>query len=194
MKKSLCLIILVIAVISCKYSNESTEKEIYNEILPLLIEKYGNPTIPPLPPQSIKDLSIYVEKEKEHLIKTKKLGIYPIFSNSSLEIKDIDANENSIYYNLIKKHNLSKREIINIKKINNSKKNYAIVSVDTTLSSRNQYLTYYKQLSFSKPVINDKFNKALVTVSIKDSGMILCLLEKKQGNWGIMKTKSLLVY
>lgn len=185
---------MITTIISCKHSNESTEKCIYNEILPFLIEEFGNPIIPPPPPQSTIDLSVHVEKEKEYLIKTKKLGIYPFFGNTSLEENHIDAKENSIYYNLLKKHNFYQREIINIEKIDNSKKDYVIVSVDTTLSKYNQYLTYYKQLSFSKPIISDKLNKALVTVSIKNSGSILCLLEKNEGNWELKEHKNLYIY
>lgn len=191
MKLKLCYLLIFVVSCNLDFSNKDFEFEIYHKILPLLINKYGEPIVVPPPPKS------FIENPDDVKYSTnkslKKLGVYPLFTNYKLKKIDFDFKDFE-YQKLIDKHNLSKREKIMFNEIKNPSIKYDLNIVDTTFSKRKQYLTYYKQLFFSKPAVNNKKNKALVTVAIKGSGMILCILKKQDNKWHIKSTKQLLVY
>ena len=178
--------------LSCNLEHKAIEKESY-KILSVLVNEFGIPRLSP--PHPDKNVPYFTARQID-TIKSKKqiIGIYPFFIIDKIKKEDLNFISDTSYFKLLDKFTLSKDisrlDVNSIK----SKKEYKMVYIDSTLSKYEQYHEYNKQLFFSKALFNKDLDKAMITVSLKNSGKFLCLLEKKEQKWKIKKTHMLLIF
>lgn len=192
MKKLSLIIGSFVLFLSCNIEQKGIERETY-KILSVLIDEFGKPILPP--PHPDKNIPYFTAKQIDSL-KSKKqtVGVHPFFVKYKIKKEDLNFIKDTSYFKLLDKFTLSKDiSILDVNSIK-SRKDYEIVHIDSTLSRQEQNQDYNKQLFFSKVLFNENLDKALVTVSVKNSGQYLCLLERKEGDWMIKDANMLLVF
>ena len=65
--------------------------------------------------------------------------------------------------------------------------------IDTTLSKKDQFIRYNKEIYINNLLLNENLNKAIVVFGIYQIGAYLCLLEREddQCQWLIVKSEIL---
>ncbi len=183
---------LFLALSCSKPIDNEKDKNAY-EIYSLLIDKFGSPIKPPPPPEGQKPL--FNNSQIDSIVNQKQtIGIYQLLRHKQEKESLLKNVEDKDYHKLMKLFNSFENDLkLDLNKIK-SNKGYDIVYLDSLLSKQQQHNTYDWQMYFSRIAFDDNLEKALTTISIKNSGYFLCLLKKNREKWEIRDSKMIYVY
>ncbi|PKV48704.1 hypothetical protein ATE84_0710 [Aquimarina sp. MAR_2010_214] len=186
------LIILSASVLlSCTSIEEKQEKHTY-QILSLLVDEFGRPIKPP-PPEGQKPY--FTNKQIDSIMNRKQtIGVHHLLKHRKENLSITKNIDDESYLELLKVFSEYNEDLnLDITKLK-SNKGYTVIFLDSLKSKQEQYITYDKQLYFSRIAFDDSFKKALTAISIKHSGYFLCLLEKEKEKWKIRNSKMIYIY
>ncbi len=178
----------MITCYSCESEGYKIEKNTY-DILSLLVDKFGEPMIPP---RELYNLEPFSKKQKDSILNQKvKIVIYPILKKSS---KRFSSKENlSVEFNelLSDIKRINKKTIVDLSKFK-IKRPYQLSILDTNKLKRDvRYVrkNFDKLLNLYVISFNEDYSKA-VTISGVSNGYLngyssLVFLEKIDGKWEI---------
>ncbi|QKX06459.1 hypothetical protein HN014_16575 [Aquimarina sp. TRL1] len=179
-------IILVFLISSCQSGNtDLLEKNTY-QIVSLLIDEFGT---------SLK--FDHPQGEKKADLDTNSnptIGINKVLKFTRERLNLSNKKEEKSYLKLLETFNTFREDInLDLKKIK-VKEGYNLIFIDTTKTKQEQYNKYDRQLYLSRISFDKNYKKALTTISIKNGGYYLCLLNNIKGNWEIEKSEMLYIY
>ena len=186
-------LILIAFLVSCQPEKVAIDDNT-NEIISILLEKYGKSRVKPPPPNESFDLN---QKQIDSIYKQKqKIAIYPVRSG----IKGLSSKKEfktKPYYSLIKGFDSIRNKQIDISLIKNEI-GHQLILLDTIKYREDKHYisnNYDRMLHFS-PIAFDKKKTKAITVLAYNSGYlngstVLLYFEKENGKWHIIETNLL---
>ena len=194
--KKLFVIIWIFSFYSCNEDQKTKEKNTY-QILSLLINEYGKPTIPP---REIYNLKPFTDKQIDSIVNIEQnLVIYPLLEKSSYKFskqENLDDEFNRLLDGIKGKGNSSPIDLSKITIV----KPYELSILDTLkLKEDIRYVAknFDKIINLHVVSFNQEYNKAATIIGV-GSGYLngyssLVFLERKNGKWIIKESKTLTI-